>query len=148
MTKRARLMLGAQILLGFQFHGAFQERFDSLSPQAKIIDAIALLLMLSSVGLLIAPSAFHRIVDRGESTGRTLVMTSICAAASLLPFAVALGIDLSIALMRILQSSVARYCLRSRLRVDGASRMVWIGLDHEEPSRCRPNASKQYRIAA
>ena len=85
------LMLGAQILLGFQFHGAFQERFDALAPQAKMIDAIALLLMLSSVGLLIAPSAFHRIVDRGESTGRTLVVTSLCAAASLLPFAAALG---------------------------------------------------------
>ncbi len=38
------LMLGAQILLGFQFHGAFQERFDSLPPQAKVINAIALLL--------------------------------------------------------------------------------------------------------
>ena len=71
----------------------------------RSLDAIALLLMLSSVGLLIAPSAFHRIVDRGESTGRTLVVTSLCAAASLLPFAVALGIDLAIALMRIVQNA-------------------------------------------
>ena len=29
------LMLGAQILLGFQFHGAFQQRFDDLPPEAK-----------------------------------------------------------------------------------------------------------------
>jgi hypothetical protein len=99
------LMLGAQILLGFQFHGAFQERFDALSPPAKITDAAALLLMLTSIGLLIAPSAFHRIVDRGESTGRTLVATSLCATASLLPFAIALGIDLSIALMRTVQNA-------------------------------------------
>ena len=49
------LMLGAQILLGFQFNGAFQTRLDALSPPAMIVDAIALLLMLSSVGLLIAP---------------------------------------------------------------------------------------------
>ena len=42
-----------------------------LRPRSSM--PIALLLMLSSVGLLIAPSAFHRIVDRGESTGRTLV---------------------------------------------------------------------------
>jgi Family of unknown function (DUF6328) len=100
------LMLGAQILLGFQFHGAFQERFDSLPLQAKVFNAIALLLILSSVSLLIAPSAFQRIVDQGESTGRTLVITSFCAAVSLLPFAVALGIDLTIALMRILQNAV------------------------------------------
>jgi hypothetical protein len=98
------LMLGAQILLGFQFHGAFQERFDSLSPQAKISAATALVLILVSVGLLIAASAVHRIIDRGESNGRTLVITSICTAASLLLFAVALGIDLTIALMRILQT--------------------------------------------
>jgi hypothetical protein len=31
------LMLGAQILLGFQFHGAFQQRFDALSSQVRII---------------------------------------------------------------------------------------------------------------
>ena len=119
-------MLGAQILLGFQLHGAFQERFGSLSPQAKIIDAIALLLILSSVGLLIAPSAFHRIVDRGESTGRTLVITSICAAASLLPFAVALGIDLSIALMRILQSSVLGIVSGASFALMGLA--AWYGL--------------------
>ena len=71
------------------------------------MDAVALALMLASVSLLIAPSAFHRIVDRGESTGRTQAMTSVCAAAALLPFAVALGIDLSIALARALANSLA-----------------------------------------
>jgi hypothetical protein len=99
------LMLGAQILLGFQFHGAFQQRFDALPPQAKLVDAVALGLMLASVGLLIAPSALHRIVDRGESTGRMQATTSVCAALALVPFAIALGIDLSIALSRILESS-------------------------------------------
>ena len=69
------LMLGAQILLGFQFHAAFQQRFDDLPPEAKTMDAVALALMLASVSLLIVPSTFHRIVDRGESTGRTQAMT-------------------------------------------------------------------------
>jgi hypothetical protein len=100
------LMLGAQILLGFQFHGAFQPRFDALPVQAKLMDAIALGLMLTSVSLLIAPSAFHRIVDRGESTGRTQVVASVCAGLALLPFAMALGLDLSIALARALDSAV------------------------------------------
>lgn len=100
------LMLGAQILLGFQFHGAFQQRFDALAPQAKLLDAVALALMLTSVSLLIAPSPFHRIVDRGESTGRTQATLSACAAAALVPFAIALGLDLSIALTRTFESSV------------------------------------------
>jgi hypothetical protein len=35
------LMLGAQILLGFQFNGAFRPRFDVLPPQEKLMDAVA-----------------------------------------------------------------------------------------------------------
>ena len=101
------LMLGAQILLGFQFHAAFQQRFDDLPPEAKTMDAVALALMLASVSLLIVPSTFHRIVDRGESTGRTQAMTSVCASAALVPFAAALGIDLSLALARAFANSLA-----------------------------------------
>ena len=120
------LMLGAQILLGFQFHGAFQQRFDSLSHPAKIIDATALLLVLSSVGLLIAPSAFHRIVDRGESTGRTQIITSLCAAASLLPFAAALGIDIAIGLTLTLQSHVIGIAAGACFALTGVA--AWYGL--------------------
>ena len=120
------LMLGAQILLGFQFHGAFQQRFDALSSQVRIIAAIALLLILSSVGLLIAPSAFHRTVDRGESSGRTLVIASLCATASLLPFAVALGIDLTIALMRTLQNAVLGIVAGASFALMGVG--AWYGL--------------------
>ena len=119
-------MLGAQILLGFQFNGAFQTRFDALSPPAMIVDAIALLLMLSSVGLLIAPSAFHRIVDRGASTGRTLVVTSLCAAASLLPFAAALGIDLALALLRTVQNAVFSIAAGASFALMGVA--AWYGL--------------------
>jgi Family of unknown function (DUF6328) len=119
------LMLGAQILLGFQFNGAFQTRFHALSPPAMIVDAIGLLLMLSSVGLLIAPSAFHRIVDQGASTGRTLVVTSLCAAASLLPFAAALGIDLSLALMCTVQNAVFSMAAGASFALMGVA--AWYG---------------------
>jgi hypothetical protein len=120
------LMLGAQILLGFQFNGAFQERFNSLPFQAKIISAVALLFMLGSVGLLIVPSAFHRLVDRGESSGRTLVIASLCAAASLLPFAVALGIDLALTLMSAAQNTVLSLVAGTSFAVMGVA--AWYGL--------------------
>jgi hypothetical protein len=101
------LILGAQILLGFQFHSVFQERFASLPAAARCINGVALGLMVLSTGLLIAPSAYHRIVDRGESTGRMQVLTGKCAAAALLPFAIALGLDLAIALGAGLQTRAA-----------------------------------------
>ena len=92
----------------------------------RSIDAIALLLMLSSVGLLITPSAFHRIVDRGDSTGRTLGVTSLCAAASLLPFAAALGIDLALALMRTVQIAVFSIVAGAGFALMGVA--AWYGL--------------------
>jgi hypothetical protein len=91
------LILCAQILLGFQLRGAFEQRFDGLPAAAKTTSGAALCLMLLSIGLLIVPSAFHRIADHGESTGRTRLITGHCAAAALLPFAFALGLDLMIA---------------------------------------------------
>jgi hypothetical protein len=98
------LMLGAQILLGFQYQSAFQEVFDELPFRARCTSAFALILMLATVGLLIAPSAFHRIAEHGESTGRVLRLKGRCAAAALLPFGAALGLDLGIALDRAFRS--------------------------------------------
>jgi hypothetical protein len=101
------LILGAQILLGFQFHSVFQERFASLSSAAQLADGIALGVMVVSIGLLIAPSAYHRLAEKGDNTGRMQALTGQCAAAALLPFAIALGLDLAITLALAFQSTAA-----------------------------------------
>jgi Family of unknown function (DUF6328) len=95
------LILGAQILLGFQYQGVFQDNFAALSALARILSGSALVFMLVTTALLIAPSAFHRIAERGESTGRLKMLTGRFAAAALAPFAVALGLDITIALDRV-----------------------------------------------
>jgi hypothetical protein len=64
------------------------------------MSAAALVLMLLTVGLLITPSAFHRIAEDGQSTGRVHGLTGYFAAVALLPFAVALGLDLTLTLER------------------------------------------------
>jgi hypothetical protein len=87
------LVLGGQILLGFQFQGVFQESFDQLSGLARGLDAVALLLMVTTLGLLIAPSMQHRIVEEGRTTERIFRVTGQMAGAALLPFAISLGID-------------------------------------------------------
>ena len=56
------LILGAQILLGFELRSAFSEGFDKLPGHAKHIEALALILMTISVALMIAPGLYHRIV--------------------------------------------------------------------------------------
>ena len=120
------LMLGAQILLGFQFNGAFRPRFNALPPSARRVDTVGLGLMLVTVSLLVAPSAFHRIVDRGESTGRAQTVTSICAAMALVPFATALGLDLSIALSPALQSALGGILAGAGFAL--VSALAWFGM--------------------
>src|SRR4051812_36111049 len=85
------LILGAQVLLGFQLRSAFQERFDKLPAHAKNVDAVSLLLMVLVVALLIAPAIHHRVVEKGDATTRALRVITLMMAVALLPFAVSLG---------------------------------------------------------
>src|SRR5919197_6092945 len=87
------LILGAQVLFGFQFEAVFQERFPDISEQSRLIHNAWLVLMLISVSLLIAPSLFHQIIFRGESRLGAINTATALAGASLLPLTVGLGIS-------------------------------------------------------
>jgi Family of unknown function (DUF6328) len=95
------LVLGAQILLGFEFSGVFRDGFESLPMHARYLDGIALLLMIITVAFLITPESYHQIVDIGTDTGRFHRLISRMAGVSLLPFALSLGIALFITGERI-----------------------------------------------
>ena len=62
------LILGSQVLLGFQMQAAFRDAFDSLPRHAQIADGAALMLMVVSVACLIAPGLYHRIVESGNDS--------------------------------------------------------------------------------
>jgi Family of unknown function (DUF6328) len=53
------LVLGAQILLGFQFRGVFSEGYDQLPAHSRYLNGLALALMVGAVGLLISPGHYH-----------------------------------------------------------------------------------------
>jgi hypothetical protein len=91
------LVLGAQVLLGFQFRSAFEPGFNKLSPSAQYLKLSGLALMLIVIGLLLAPGAHHRIADDGEDTQRQHRFTTLIMDWALLPFACAIGIDLYVA---------------------------------------------------
>jgi hypothetical protein len=88
------LILGAQILLGFGFRGVFSERFDELPEYARYADGVGLAFLICTVGLLIAPGPYHRIVEAGQDSGRLHRFATVIADLALLPFALALGITL------------------------------------------------------
>jgi len=101
------LILGGQILLGFGLHGVFADAFDQLPVHARYLDAVGLGLMVVVLGLLILPEPYHRIVEGGDDTGGFHALVTDIADLALLPFALALGIDVYLAAERIFDAAAA-----------------------------------------
>jgi Family of unknown function (DUF6328) len=93
------VMLGAQILLGLQYRAAFSSGFRRLPGSFQTLDCVALLLILATVGLLLATPSFHQIAERGHATSRFVARASRALQAALPLLAVALGIDVAIGLV-------------------------------------------------
>src|SRR5258705_11873313 len=79
------LILGAQVLFGFQFEAVFQELFPEIPTSSRYIHCAGLVRLLISVGLLIAPSLFHQIMFEGESRTAAITTATVLVAANLLP---------------------------------------------------------------
>src|SRR4051794_22457238 len=85
------LILGAQVLFGFAFQAVFQDLFKDLSSGAKIIQCVALVMMLISIGALIAPSLCHQIAYHGESRVGAVRVATRFSSVSLFPLIIGLG---------------------------------------------------------
>ncbi|HKQ50718.1 MAG TPA: DUF6328 family protein [Pyrinomonadaceae bacterium] len=101
------LVLGSQVLLGFQFRSFFEPGFQKLPPSSQYLKTAGLGLMLVALGLLLAPGAYHRIVERGEDSHGLHRFTTGLMDYALLPFAAALGIDVYVAFEQTLGRGVA-----------------------------------------
>jgi hypothetical protein len=94
------LILGVQVMLGFQFESFFQDRFDELGALSKAACLTSAVLLVLAVGLLILPSMRHRLVDRGNAGLQLLRLANRCSTIGLMPMAAALGIAVFIVLGR------------------------------------------------
>jgi hypothetical protein len=88
------LVLGTQVLLGFQYRAFFEPAFDRLPRMNQDLELVGLVLLLGVMGLLLVPAARHRLVERGEDTPALHRFTMKVMGAALVPFAAALGLDL------------------------------------------------------
>jgi hypothetical protein len=96
------LVLGCQVLVGFQFQAVFQEQFAALPAHARAANAVALLLMVAALALLIVPGMQHALIDQHEATRRISGVITRQTGSALLPFAIALGIDVMIGFEQML----------------------------------------------
>src|SRR6185437_10479304 len=122
------LVLGAQVLLGFQFRGTFQEGFEQLPETERVLNAVALILMCGALALLVAPSLYHRVIAAGEDSGWLHGLISSTAQCALAPFALSLGIDVHIGLARItgFQSGIAAGVMFAALALFWWYGFAWI----------------------
>ena len=101
------LVLGAQILLGFQYRAVLQPRFPELPLLTQDLHLAALALLVATVACLVAPTSFHHIASGGEATTRMNAYTKVMAMAALAPFALGIGLNVAVALSLQLGSGVA-----------------------------------------
>jgi hypothetical protein len=95
------LMLGAQILLGFQLQAPFQDRFAKLPIGHQWLEVTVLYLMTAIVALLILPCARHRIVEKGNASRRLETFITRISFLALILLSAALGIDILVPLAQI-----------------------------------------------
>jgi hypothetical protein len=120
------LILGAQVLWGFQMRSVFQEGFEQLPASSKTLDAVALFVMVAVMGLLIAPAAHHRVADEGNASRSIMQIISLATSGALLLFALALGINIFIGLERIAGSGAA---IGAGLAGTAAALVFWFGIE-------------------
>ncbi|ACA17867.1 conserved hypothetical protein [Methylobacterium sp. 4-46] len=138
------LILGSQILLGFQLQGAFRPALDRLPPHDRLVWAAALALITLTVALLITPSVQHRMVEGGRDTRRILRVIGRCAGLSLAPFSLALGADVFLAVERVLGPWAA---LPAGLLIFGLAVTFWFGLGAARARRAGARERERARRA-
>jgi hypothetical protein len=73
------LILGPQMLLGFEFQSFFQDGFEDMSDASKTLSVAGFVLVVLSTGLLVIPSMQHPLVEQGQSSIRLFTAASFYA---------------------------------------------------------------------
>lgn len=95
------LVLGAQVLLGFDFESFLMKRFDAVGTGLNRLQLVSLGLMLATLVLLLSPAAYHRIVLGGEDREALVGFTRRVTAAALFTFALGLAGDVGFVVARL-----------------------------------------------
>lgn len=119
------LILGVQVMLGFQFEAFFQDRFDELGAVSKAACLVSATLLVLAVGLLVLPSMRHRLVDQGNARLQLLRLANRCSTIALVPMVAALGIAVFVVLGRHFGDMAGGIC---GAILAAMAAMMWFGL--------------------
>lgn len=98
---------GAQAFLGFQFAIVFAQSFERIPRAWQIIHFVSLLSTTTSIVLLIAPAAYHRLAEAGEDTEHFQKVASRLLLAALVFLAPGMAGDLFVVIAKVSGSANA-----------------------------------------
>src|ERR1051325_4519433 len=119
------LILGAQILLGFQFRVVLEPEFERPPPSSQYLKMIAMVMLLGGIALIMSPGSYHRIVRAGNDAEDVQEFTTTVMDFALVPFLLALAIELYVSTARILGSPIG---LMEGTFIGLAGLALWYGL--------------------
>jgi len=105
LTEARVVLPGAQALLGFQFITMLMEGFDKLPEPSKYVHAISLIVMAVTVVLLMAPAAYHRMVEHGENTEHFHGVASVLVVLAMIPLPIAIAGDFYVVMQKVTSSA-------------------------------------------
>ena len=104
------MILGTQVLLGFQYQLLFYPGFTRLQPWGRVLDAVALGLTLVTCALLLACIPYHRVAEDGDDSMRLVHQVSLMAAGALGTTALAIGADFTLVMEHAVSPSLSLWC--------------------------------------
>jgi hypothetical protein len=120
------LILGGQVLLGFELQSFFQDGFAELSATSKLLCAAGMFLVILSTGALVMPSMEHRLVESGRSSVRLLKATNFFTGLGLAPLTAGLGLSAFIVIDRHFGMAAG---IAVALILAGLAAFAWFGLE-------------------
>ena len=103
------LRLGAQLFLGIQLQETLGAEFSDLPVVSQYLHAGATTIMLLGLGLLIAPSAYSRIVEEGLPSLELHAFTSRVITIAVIPFVLGLGVDFQILITKLTSPALGAF---------------------------------------
>jgi hypothetical protein len=101
LTEARMVLPGAQALLGFQLATILLEGFEQLPPSSQAVHLTSLALITLSTIFLMAPAAYHRLVEQGETTERFHEVASRMVLAAMVPLALGLTGDCFVVVRKV-----------------------------------------------
>ena len=101
------LVLGTQILLGFDFNAVLEPGFARLPRYAQLVRLAGLTGTLITNLFLLWPATYHQIVFDGNDHPRMQTFTNRVVFIALIPLCFAFGLDIFTAMLRMTDTSVA-----------------------------------------